>query len=77
MYMTSGEFVALVIRGEQAISKWRRLIGKTHPVRAKVDGTFSLRSKFGLTDTRNSFHGSDSNENARVEINKLFPGFFS
>ncbi|PVU98357.1 hypothetical protein BB559_001648 [Furculomyces boomerangus] len=72
-YMISGPFEAFVLEGDSVITRWRELIGQTHPVRAKVNPKYSLRSRFGLTDTRNSFHGSDSQENAFSEINLLFP----
>ncbi|KAG9285680.1 hypothetical protein G9A89_002247 [Geosiphon pyriformis] len=74
-YMTSGSFIALVLAHQNAIKEWRALIGPTHPVRAKIHAPNTLRSIYGLTDTRNSFHGSDSDETAKREIEFFFPDF--
>ncbi|KAI8388173.1 nucleoside diphosphate kinase [Radiomyces spectabilis] len=74
-YMTSGPFQALILSGPDAIKEWRSLIGPTHPVRARIHQPTTLRSLYGLTDTRNSFHGSDSVETARREIEFFFPTF--
>ncbi|RKP28104.1 nucleoside diphosphate kinase, partial [Syncephalis pseudoplumigaleata] len=57
-YMSSGPFEALVLGGHDAIARWRALIGPTHPIRARVNAPTTLRALYGLTDTRNSFHGS-------------------
>ncbi|KAG0737811.1 hypothetical protein G6F29_002179 [Rhizopus arrhizus] len=75
-YMTSGPFQALILTAPNAIKEWRSLIGPTHPVRARVNQPNTLRALYGLTDTRNSFHGSDSDESARKEIEFFFPDFF-
>ncbi|KAL7750633.1 hypothetical protein RI367_003975 [Sorochytrium milnesiophthora] len=76
-YMTSGPFAALALRSTEpdtdAITQWRALIGPTHPVRAKIRQPQSLRALYGLTDTRNSFHGSDSPESATRELKFFFP----
>ncbi|KAJ2791977.1 hypothetical protein H4R21_006234 [Coemansia helicoidea] len=71
-YMTSGPFVALALAGPQAVSQWRKTMGGTRPVQMRVRNPASLRARFGLTDTRNSFHGSDSAETARRELAFLF-----
>ncbi|ORZ22244.1 nucleoside diphosphate kinase [Absidia repens] len=57
-YMTSGPFQAYILSSSDAIKKWRSLIGPTHPVRARIHQPDTLRALYGLTDTRNSFHGS-------------------
>ncbi|KAJ9056943.1 hypothetical protein DSO57_1027310 [Entomophthora muscae] len=57
-YLSSGPFFALVLQGPDAISKWRKLIGPTRPDKARIHHPETLRAHFGLTDTRNSFHGS-------------------
>ncbi|KAL1919488.1 uncharacterized protein VTP21DRAFT_2181 [Calcarisporiella thermophila] len=75
-YMTSGPFKALILQRENAIAEWRKLIGPTHPVRARLNSPDTLRALYGLTDTRNSFHGSDSEETARHEIMFFFPDFY-
>ncbi|KAI9305222.1 nucleoside diphosphate kinase [Cunninghamella echinulata] len=74
-YMTSGPFKAYILSSPNAIKEWRSLIGPTHPVRARIFQPQTLRSLYGLTDTRNSFHGSDSDDNARQEIKFFFPEF--
>ncbi|CAG8509654.1 8457_t:CDS:2 [Diversispora eburnea] len=74
-YMASGPFVALIISKPNAIKDWRDLIGPTHPCRARINASNTLRSLYGLTDTRNSFHGSDSEETAKREIKFFFPDF--
>ncbi|KAI7863009.1 nucleoside diphosphate kinase [Spinellus fusiger] len=73
-YMTSGPFQALVLSAPNAIQEWRALIGPTHPCRARIHAPTTLRALYGLTDTRNSFHGSDSEATARKEIEFFFPG---
>ncbi|ORX47240.1 nucleoside diphosphate kinase [Hesseltinella vesiculosa] len=72
-YMTSGPFQAYVLSSPNAIKDWRQLIGPTHPVRARIMQPTTLRALYGLTDTRNSFHGSDSIANAQQEIQFFFP----
>ncbi|ORZ33089.1 nucleoside diphosphate kinase, partial [Catenaria anguillulae PL171] len=78
-YMTSGPFLAMILHttdqhdGGDAITRWREMIGPTHPVKAQVVAPTSLRGQFGLTDTRNSFHGSDSIETAVRELDFFFP----
>ncbi|KAI8978456.1 nucleoside diphosphate kinase [Pilobolus umbonatus] len=71
-YMTSGPFKALILESPNAITDWRALIGPTHPVRARIHQPNTLRALYGLTDTRNSFHGSDSEESAQQEIDFFF-----
>ncbi|CAG8470625.1 2920_t:CDS:2 [Paraglomus brasilianum] len=74
-FMTSGKFTALILAREDAIHYWRQLIGPTHPCRARVVAPGTLRATYGLTDTRNSFHGSDSDDTAKREIKLFFPDF--
>ncbi|RKP13466.1 nucleoside diphosphate kinase [Piptocephalis cylindrospora] len=75
-YMTSRAFEALALEGPNAIQQWRSLIGPTQPVRARISMPMTLRAMYGLTDTRNSFHGSDSPETARAELALFFPKFY-
>ena len=75
-YMTSGDIEACVLAKPDAIAAWRRLMGPTKVLRAIYEQPTSLRGRFGLTDTRNATHGSDSVENARKEITFFFPDFF-
>ncbi|KAI8385786.1 nucleoside diphosphate kinase [Blakeslea trispora] len=72
-YMTSGPFTAMILASPDAIKDWRALIGPTHPVRARINQPDTLRALYGLTDTRNSFHGSDSDASAKKEIRFFFP----
>ncbi|KAB7506682.1 Nucleoside diphosphate kinase 6 [Armadillidium nasatum] len=60
---------------ENAILKWRQLMGPTKVFRAHIESPNSIRGNIGLTDTRNSTHGSDSVENATQEIKFFFPEF--
>ena len=68
-YMTSGPIIIMVLQGIDVIKRYRDLMGKTNPDEAE-DGT--IRKLFGLNTTRNSVHGSDSQDNAIIEINLFF-----
>lgn len=68
-YMSSGPIVIAVLEGEDAISKYRDLMGATNPAEA-AKGT--IREQFALDIERNSVHGSDSSENAAIEIAYFF-----
>ena len=57
-YMSSGEMEALVLAHPRAVEKWRDLMGPTKPTQAQALAPSSIRSMHGLTDTRNSVHGS-------------------
>jgi len=50
-------------------------MGPTHVYKAQYDAPHSVRARFGLTDTRNATHGSDSPDTARREISFFFPDF--
>ena len=69
-FMTEGPVVVMVLQREDAIAKWRELMGATNPANA-AEGT--IRKRFAENIERNSAHGSDSPETAAVEI----PFFFS
>jgi nucleoside-diphosphate kinase len=69
-YMSSGPIIALVLSGNEAISRLRELMGATNPQEA-AEGT--IRKEFGLNIEQNSIHGSDSPTTAQQEI----PFFFS
>ncbi|MBV9759585.1 MAG: nucleoside-diphosphate kinase [Acidobacteriaceae bacterium] len=69
-FMTEGPVVALVLEREDAIAKWRELMGATNPANA-AEGT--IRKRFADNIERNSVHGSDGPETAAQEI----PFFFS
>ena len=68
-YLSSGPIVVMILEGENAISKNRELMGATDPKKAE-EGT--LRKMYGLSIDKNSVHGSDSIENAKIEINFFF-----
>ena len=63
-YMSRSSIVAAVIKEENAVSEFRKLIGNTDPSKAD-EGT--LRSKYAISKGENSIHGSDSDENAIIE----------
>ncbi len=69
-FMSSGPIVVAVLEGEEAIERWRRIMGATDPAQADP-GT--IRKTYGINIERNSVHGSDSPESARYEV----PFFFS
>ena len=68
-YMTSGPIIVQVLKGKNAVTKNRELMGATNPANAE-DNT--VRKMFGLSVEENSVHGSDSTENAEIEINFFF-----
>ena len=68
-YMSSGPVVAQVLEAEDAVNAYRKLMGATNPKEAEEG---SLRKDFALSLTQNSVHGSDSRENALVEISFFF-----
>ena len=68
-FMCSGPIVVQVLEGENAIQKNRDVMGATNPEDA-AEGT--IRKKYALSLEKNSVHGSDSSENAIIEINHFF-----
>ncbi len=70
-YMTSGPVVMLVLEGDDAILRWRRMMGATDPKKA-AEGT--LRALFGTDVTANAVHGSDARDTAATEIAYMFGG---
>ena len=68
-YLASGPIIVMILEGENAISKNRELMGATDPKKAE-EGT--IRKMYGLSIDKNSVHGSDSQENAKKEINFFF-----
>ena len=68
-YLSSGPIISIILDGENAIQKNRDLMGATDPKKAK-DGT--IRKLYGISIDKNSVHGSDSPENAKVEIDFFF-----
>jgi nucleoside-diphosphate kinase len=68
-YLSSGPIVVMVLEKENAILGNRELMGATNPQDAK-EGT--IRKKYGISIDKNSVHGSDSLENAKIEIDFFF-----
>jgi nucleoside-diphosphate kinase len=68
-FMTSGPCVPIALEKENAVAEFRNLIGATDPADA-VDGT--IRKLFAASKAENAVHGSDSDENAALEISHFF-----
>jgi nucleoside-diphosphate kinase len=68
-FMTSGPVVVMILKHENAVDEFRKLIGATDPSKAEP-GT--IRKKFGVSVQMNAVHGSDSYENATIEANFFF-----
>jgi len=68
-YLSSGPIVVMVLERENAILENRKLMGATDPTKAEK-GT--IRKKYGISIDKNSVHGSDSPENAKIEIDFFF-----
>ncbi|KAM6094806.1 nucleoside diphosphate kinase 6 isoform 1-T1 [Chlamydotis macqueenii] len=74
-FMASGPMWAYILAHENAVSLWRSLMGPTKVFRARNSVPDSIRGAYGLTDTRNTTHGSDSPASASREIAFFFPEF--
>lgn len=74
-YMSSGPLRAYILARDDAINYWREVMGPTKVFRARHTSPDTIRGQFGLTDTRNTTHGSDSVESAHKEIKFFFPDF--
>jgi nucleoside-diphosphate kinase len=70
-YMTSGPVQVQVLEGENAVAKYRKIMGATNPAEAE-EGT--IRKLYAESIEANSVHGSDSEENAKIEISFFFSG---
>ena len=68
-YLSSGPIVVMVLEKNDAILENRKLMGATDPIKAE-EGT--LRKKYGISIDKNSVHGSDSLDNAKIEIDFFF-----
>jgi nucleoside-diphosphate kinase len=68
-FMISGPIVVQVLEGENAVAKYREVMGATNPANA-APGT--IRKEFAESIEANSVHGSDSPDNARIEIGQVF-----
>lgn len=74
-FMSSCPIYALILSKEDAITSWRSLIGKTNVYKTIYSDPDCLRSKFGLSDTRNALHGSDSEKTFVREASFFFSDF--
>ena len=68
-YLSSGPIVVMILQKENAVKANRELMGATNPTDAE-DGT--IRKKYGISIDKNSVHGSDSVDNAKIEIDFFF-----
>jgi|TARA_B100001059_G_C17581104_1_gene449895 nucleoside-diphosphate kinase len=68
-YLSSGPIVVMVLEGENAVLCNRKLMGATNPKDAEEN---TIRKLYGISIDKNSVHGSDSIENAKIEINFFF-----
>jgi nucleoside-diphosphate kinase len=70
-FMTEGPIVAMVLEGEDAIRRWRDIMGPTDSRKA---GPSTLRGQLGQDIERNAVHGSDGEDTARFEVGYFFSG---
>ena len=70
-FMSRGPVVVSVLEGEDAVAKYREVMGATNPAEA-AEGT--IRKRFAKDSGENSVHGSDSLANAKIETMYFFPG---
>jgi nucleoside-diphosphate kinase len=68
-FMTSGPVVVQVLEGDNAVARYREVMGATNPAQA-AEGT--IRKLYAQSVGENSVHGSDSQDNARIEIAQFF-----
>ena len=68
-YLSSGPIMVMILEKENAVLANRKLMGATNPKEAEEG---SIRKKFGISIDKNSVHGSDSVENAKIEIDFFF-----
>ena len=68
-YLSSGPILVMILEGEGAVLKNRKIIGATDPKKADAN---TIRKLYGISIDKNSVHGSDSIENAKKEINFFF-----
>lgn len=72
-FMCSGHCDIHILARENAIQHWRDVLGPTKVYHTVFTHSESIRGRFGLSDTRNAAHGSDSEASAEKEINFFFP----
>jgi len=69
VYLSSGPIFVIILKGEGAVALNRKLMGATNPKDAEPD---TIRKLYGISIDKNTVHGSDSTENAQIEINFFF-----
>tara|TARA_Y100001935_G_scaffold235888_1_gene220148 strand:- start:1351 stop:1761 length:411 start_codon:yes stop_codon:yes gene_type:complete len=69
VYLSSGPIIVMTLQRENAVMENRKLMGATNPAESE-EGT--LRKKYGISIDKNSVHGSDSIENAKIELEFFF-----
>ncbi|XP_026321658.1 nucleoside diphosphate kinase 6-like [Hyposmocoma kahamanoa] len=74
-FMTSGSIDLHIIGHANAVELWRRMLGPTSVYKGQFEDPYCLRGIFGISDTRNVAHGSDSYTSAEREIKFFFPDF--
>jgi nucleoside-diphosphate kinase len=68
-YLSSGPIFVMILKGNNAVAANRKLMGATNPKDAEPN---TIRKLYGISIDKNSVHGSDSVENAKIEINFFF-----
>ena len=71
-FVSGGQVLKMELSGDDAIAKWRALIGPTDSNKAREEAPDSVRAKFGTDNQRNAAHGSDSTESAARELAMMF-----
>ncbi|XP_011871789.1 PREDICTED: nucleoside diphosphate kinase 6-like isoform X2 [Vollenhovia emeryi] len=74
-FMCSGPSDVHILTRHNAVAKWRQLMGPTKTYQAQYNAQDTIRGMFGLSDTRNATHGSDSTKSAEREIMIFFKEF--
>ncbi|KAG7517748.1 nucleoside diphosphate kinase-like 5 isoform X1 [Solea senegalensis] len=72
-FMSSGPIIAMTLACNNAIARWKSLIGPVNSVKAKQTHPECLRAKYGTSDLKNALHGSESFHAAEREIKFMFP----
>jgi nucleoside-diphosphate kinase len=72
--MSNGPLEVIAFEGEDAVQKWREIMGPTR-IEVRKTHPHTLRGMFSRSDTKNILHGSDSTVNAATEIDFFFPEF--
>ena len=71
-FMTRSPAVVICLEGDNAIAKYREVMGATDPAKAAAN---TIRKKFGASIGENACHGSDAKDTAAFEVSYFFPGF--